>query len=340
MGGHALKGIPLSRKSAQHYTYIKETILARLASCGLVAQTPRETPGKDSYGDLDILYVADGRDMREFVVACFQPDEICHNGPYISFNTSVAGAQHSDFQIDLIRCTRDNFEMSAFYFSYGDFGGIMGRIANAYGLKFGSEGLWICFDSLNPHEVNVKVSPDKLELTKSPQTICEFFGGDYEKWLEGFQSINAIFEWITSLSVFNPMIFTVLNYKHRQRVADRPMYKAFLCDYLKIKTDNIEPASEHIGEILESQRLKAIKYFQAETKLIGLQRQRTVIIDRNKRFNAQLFMSHGLAGKELGESIVKFKQHIETSTEASFISWVDSASDDDIVQTVNSFVHM
>ncbi len=139
MGGHALK-LKTNRKSPEEYRCIKDLVLRILHENDIVASVPREVPGKTSYGDLDVLYVSKVPNIQDLILKMFRPEEIHTNGPYISFNSTILG--HSDFQIDMIRCTPENYEMSKFYLSYGDLGGILGRICNAYGLKFGSDGLW------------------------------------------------------------------------------------------------------------------------------------------------------------------------------------------------------
>jgi len=89
-----------------------------------------------------------------------------------------------------------------FFFSYGDFGSIIGRIANYYGLKFGHEGLWLnmmkstveCI--LNSSKNNdfdnfdIRQIVARIDLTSNPIKICDFLSYDYDRWLIGFDSVR------------------------------------------------------------------------------------------------------------------------------------------------------
>jgi len=144
--------------------------------------------------------------------------------------------------------------MSRFYFSYGDLGGILGRIAQYIGLKFGSIGLWICpksetiskFLNLEQNFYFKKNLLNKLKsndfelssitnaqytdiiLTAKPNVICEYLDFDLTIWTNGFNSKEKILEWICRSKYFNSDIFRVMSYEHRHKANKRLMYQEFI----------------------------------------------------------------------------------------------------------------
>lgn len=140
--------------------------------------------------------------------------------------------------------------MSIFYFSHGDLGGILGRIAQHIGLKFGFQGLQVCPKSetirkfldlgqngelkknlfeklaLNNLEMSSITNAQYTDiiLTTNPKVICEYFDLDWTVWTNDFSSKDKIFEWNCGSKYFNLDIFRAMSYEHRHRANKRPMY--------------------------------------------------------------------------------------------------------------------
>jgi hypothetical protein len=186
---------------------------------------PIELSEKESFGDLDVLY-NQNINMKEIIIKLFDPQEIVVNGDVISFN-------YGDFQIDMIKCKY--LEFAKFYFSYGDFGGIIGRIMNHYGFKFGHEGFWLNVYLEKNQLVDETHSYGKIILTTCPTDFCKFVGLDYTTFFS-LTSTSKIFEYIKSSKYFNPLIFETLNYDHNKRSKKRPMYISFL-NYINVTTE-------------------------------------------------------------------------------------------------------
>ena len=135
MGGNALQRVKTYRKPLVEYNQIKTELLKKLADNGIKAEVVIEFPGKLDFGDIDILVDnCHNVDIREI----FNPNEIVRNGDVISFDYCLSGSTEL-IQVDFIKIP--NIDMAQFYFVYGDIGGILGRITNSIGLKFGHLGL-------------------------------------------------------------------------------------------------------------------------------------------------------------------------------------------------------
>jgi len=326
MGGNALKNVNTVRLNNQEYFHLKNQImealtLKKINVCGML-----ETPSKETFGDLDLLYCSTSEiNMQEVVKDLFAPKEIVTNGDVISFD-------YTNFQVDLIKCKNDQqMKMAHFYYSYGDFGAILGRITNFYGIKFGHCGLFInLFQNtiLNTTSSTNECLPYKINLSQEPKKICEFLHLDYEVYSKGFESTRDIFELICSSSFFKKEMFSELNRAYKKREKVRPMFQEFL-DYLQLEND-------HSVVPIQNLQLQAINFFdkQEELKTIKLKLERETII--KSKFNASMFMKFGLTGKKLGEAIGVFKKQIEEKYKKDFNEFVYDSSKDIIQKEIGS----
>lgn len=290
MGGKALKHSALVRKPAAAYEQLKTYVVGCFATANLPVRVPLEVPGKLDFGDLDLLlHKTDTLAALAFITATFAPTEIVHNGPFTSFNISQP-TEYDHFQIDLI--FTDTVEMSYFYLSYGDVGGILGRLANAYGIKIGMAGMWCFCNPLDLHTRDVTQMLASLPLSSCPRAITTFLGGDYTAWERGFATENAIFMWLAAFRRLSPGLFQVLNHTHRVRQQQRPMYGRFL-EFLGVTT--VECATTHVGECVENLQPLAIDFFHKEADLLALQDAARQQKQRHAKFNGSLFHGEGAA---------------------------------------------
>jgi hypothetical protein len=85
-----------------------------LRVCGIT-----EMPGKQEFGDLDLLYVCEPGiglvDVKRLVENAFSPQDIVTTAHVTSFD-------YERFQLDMIKCDENSYEMSNFCLSYGDRG--------------------------------------------------------------------------------------------------------------------------------------------------------------------------------------------------------------------------
>lgn len=196
MGGNALKNVKTIRIDPINYHRIKTIIIDQLKSLGYIVSEIREVPGKESYGDMDLLWWHDPKvpsNIRKDVINIFKPNEIVTNGEVMSWD-------YENFQIDLIKCSSlQQMEFAKFYFSYGDLGAILGRFCNYHGVKIGHRGFWIdVYESTIYSEKQFDPTRNigEVLLTIEPDKACEFLGLDYNVWSNGFGNLTEIFDWI------------------------------------------------------------------------------------------------------------------------------------------------
>jgi hypothetical protein len=365
MGGNAIKKNGSSicgRLSRSSYERVKSYVLSILKpnfTCEIVL----ELPGKDSYGDIDILCVANQpTNVRDFITKTFEITDASHivkNGYVASFafecvKLDIMETQY--FQIDLINVgTVEHMEMARFYFSYGDVGSIIGRISNYHGMKFGDEGLWCDVYTTTAYpdkEFDVRNGVGKIMLTNNPKMICDYFGYDYNFWkneipkLSTKEETKVIFDWLKSTRFFDPKMFMFLNSDHRARQELRPFYRNFL-EYVGVtevgKADGNDSKEGETGGKERNRQLEAIRYFGKEKDLEKLIKDIEIRKQRQEKFSGSQIIMYfkdlrniEIKDKEVGEKIVNFKTFCLNKTKLQtweiFLDTVDK-------DTVDAFMH-
>jgi hypothetical protein len=345
MGGNALKTVQTIRKSPADYEKIKDYVLRvlceKLADKGIQWSVPYEAPGKDSYGDLDVLLTRQTDvDIREWILATFKPDELVSNGGVYSFN--IPGCEHElgvasdfkcecqhgqsaftlarDFQIDFITTPAENVAVHHFFLSWGDCGMLVGQIAHAAGLRMGQQGL---FTSISDRP---GMSED-LILSKDPRQICEFLGLDFDRWYNRFETETDIFAWLCGSPFMQKIKFD------RSRRC-REMYLRF-GEYVKTQramdSSAVEPSDMPDVPSLDA----VVTYFGKQAEFAEIQKKQADAVKRSEKFGAHLFSALGdLPGKQLGQIIARFKQTIP----GDFKAWVLATDEDAIHVAVTEFL--
>ncbi len=318
MGGNAIKKVSISRMGPSEYNQVKQLIIDTFGSV-IQIDFAFDKPNKESYGDLDVLYIHP--ETTSFVlvdklIRLFNPVEIVTNGLVTSW--AYEYSQDKYFQIDMVKCV--NIPMCKFYYSYGDLGNIIGRMTKYHGLKFGHEGLGVSFPNL-----------DSLMLSSEPKIICGYLGLDWDHWIRGFDSEEEIFKWITkSTRLFDPNIFLASeesNYTHRHKTQTRPMYGNWIRWLQTNKFEGINVPKQDLS-------IEALSHFgktDEYNELVELKAKKEML---KKKINGSKLIKLGIEGKEIAQSIDKFKTWVENTYSVSFDSWVEITDEDIIDQNI------
>lgn len=302
MGGKALKqiGIETERKSTSDLYRIYSEIKKYLGD--LETHLVLFYKNKETHGDLDILIKIDRTniDLRDIV-----KNEI--KAPFFS-NGSVLSFEYDNFQVDFIPVRESNWNVSKCFFDYDPSGNLMGKVAHKFGLKYGFEGL------VYPYRTETSHVFADISISKDNYKIFEFLGYSYETFLQGFNSVEEIFDFIIGGKYFNDKIFDYENLNHidKKRNRKRATYNQFL-EYLKTVgiTNNFsfnEDKSSYINDINsffpESDFLTQLNKFKEKEKTFQQIRS---------KFNGELIMSWypELKGKELGNVMTNFKEQFQ-----------------------------
>jgi hypothetical protein len=312
MGGKALNkyGVFTERKDTSEFLRLGKSIqdtvtygFLNLYSLSIDTAVVTCYHTKPNHGDLDLLVkitpdIANKNiNFRNFIELMFLPQAIHNNGGVFSFD-------YQNFQVDFIPIREEKWEIAQTYYSYDPLGNIMGKTFHKFGLSYGWDGLFYKFRNFHG-----SISENIL-LTTDPRRIFDFGGYDYDRYLQGFETLEEIFNFAINSDNFDTEMFQMENLKSidKKRNRKRGSYRLFL-NYLKDNNINVRKNFEED----KSKYITPIDFFFPEIKLKEKLSELQRIDTQNKiisqKFNGDIVMSWlpNLQGKELGAAISKFK---------------------------------
>ena len=330
IGGLALKTTFTRRYDREEFDAISVELIDILKNDFSRVTMPLFYKNKKSFGDADILVSMEGfnRDMRKYITDKFSPNEIFHNGNCWSFD-------YKELQIDLITVSAEDFDTNNNYLNFNDLGNFIGRIAQGFGLKYGQQGLW--------YEHYFKGSNiARIPISKNYEDIFRFLGLSYERYLEGFDELEDIFEYIATCKFFNWKRFQIkeLNKINRDRNLKRKSYMSFL-EWM----DQNVADDEHLYQFDKTQEeynkmiAEAFPYANLELEIRRVEYEYCKSLFIKSKFNGGMVMrEYGLEGKTLGEAMIGFKSFVENNSRKSYDDFIIDNSIDDIHSVFRLFL--
>lgn len=219
---------------------------------------------KQDFGDIDFLSTID-RQIFEKLVEKTENINIVAKAEQFSYaiEFKLASDELVFVQVDYIKSNLEDFDFSKNFFAFNDLGNLIGRIAAQAGFSFGFDGLKrkIYVDNrgdiindlysneisvtslvenarLFKNELNRAILKTSIIVTKDFDNALKFLGFDVERFKQGFNNMNEVFEFVVSSTFFNKDAFLFENRNHKARVRDkkRSNYLAAL-EYFKNKKD-------------------------------------------------------------------------------------------------------
>jgi len=319
MGGRALLrfGIESKRISSDEYRSLSKEIKNILNETKHnIIPSHRD---KETFGDMDIVYTGVPF-TKESILELFPKTKA------LSKNGNVLSLEYKDFQIDLIYSSREYFESSLNYASFPDLGNLIGRIFHKIGAKYGHRGL----DLIIRLDENQHVLSE-INLTKSIDEILPLIGLSVEKFKNGFDSLEDIFQYVASSSFFDPDIYLFHNRNHKSKIRDkkRMAYNRFL-EWIKSQNP---PAHYHFPEKSERGGYNIREPFYSEiivpafpwieefvAKMITSFELRQEL---KKIYNGKIVSEMtGLSGKELGVFMKKYGLNNSIWSDEEISYWI------------------
>lgn len=314
MGGTAFgfEGKRLNRE--QFFGLWKETIepgLTQLVKEGVIKEYYLLQAFKDKtdFGDMDVLIK--GTLTPAVVMDIFGVELTKANGKVVSF-------MYDGFQIDLIRISKETYwESAVAYYSHGDLGMLVGKIARFLGMRWGWKGLTY------PVYNNVVTRERKLgeiEITHDPKKAFEFLGFDSTRIFEQFNTATEMYEYVIRSRYFTRQPFLPENLNARQRIRDarRPSYQDFL-KYLERLPELPEIPRPTDAETLR----RADKFFEQDfsAQVLELLQNDQVLQVAKRKFSGHTVMEmYGMEGRQLGRAMSIWNDHFSNGLEqARFI---------------------
>lgn len=334
MGGRALKNTFTRRYERAEFQELSKELVDTLNKVFRRVTIPLYYKNKETFGDIDILVSTDistaykdNFDMRKFIDLTFKPNEIFHNGTCWSFD-------YKEIQVDIITCEPEHFDSNAMYLSYNDLGNFIGRLAHGFGLKYGQEGLWL------EHQFKGK-NIGTISVSKDYPKIFEFLGLSFERYEQGFNELEEIFEFIAESPYFNWKKYQMeeLNKINRDRNKKRASYTSFLTWIAEnvadenheykfekdstayfIKIDDYFPEANLITEVRRLEYLECRKLY-VQSKFNG----------------GDVMRRYGFEGKKLGDVLTGFNRYISNEY-ASYNDYIIHTDTSDIYKDFEDYL--
>jgi hypothetical protein len=225
------------RMKVREFNGYRKTVEDILRFYDIEFKIPLYYRSKQDFGDLDVLVKTTTtiEDLKNIFKTCE-----CHYEPksetIISFN-------FRNFQIDFIRVNPDDFDISFEYYSYNDLGNLIGQLAKANYLKYGFDGL-----RYDHYFKNQKIGT--IPISKNIDKILLFLDLSPAVYHQGFDSMEEVFDYVTTSKFFNPYVYELepygyskagvalyrLNKMNRERNSKRKTYQEWLEYIKKFKT--------------------------------------------------------------------------------------------------------
>lgn len=328
MGGNALKSVTTRRyNAAEYYTLMDELVPIIRELFDTVAMPIQAVRSKESFGDADILVLGNkpDKEILESKLISIGATEMYHNANVTSFD-------YKELQIDLIFTSEENWTTSAVFFSYNDMGNLMGKLAHKFGLKYGHQGLTFQYRVDNDKTIG------EFVVSKDPQKIFHFFGLSWNRYCEGFETIEDVFNFVITSPYFTKSTFYMENLNHidRKRNRKRPNYNKFIS--FVNRTDEYSHLAPIADNTVEWNKDKTTYYdmidaafpechFYRNLHHFRLNEDRIKLV--RSKFNGQLVMEkyENLKGNQLGAILNAFKLYISNKYQMEFSDAVYASSD-------------
>jgi hypothetical protein len=300
MGGLALAHCTRRFEAGEYYEVADQAlqILERLYPCAKV-RVIKAYRDKPSFGDLDIL-------IESEYLQPFWIDRVSEafNSKDSTKNGNVLSIEFREMQVDIIATKSDEFESSYQYFNYNDLGNLVGRVAHSMGLKLGHDGLTYKFMGAERYVFK------EIKLLDDWEDVLPVLGYDWNRYKQGFDTLEDLFEFVVSSPFFNKAIYALENRNHAARTRDskRKTYMEFLTwleDYEETDiqlgakyADRLDYIGNKVPSFWEQYDATVAEFEQAQ--------------EYKKRFNGELVSQWtGLEKQELGKFMAWLKGYKE-----------------------------
>lgn len=306
MGGKALKMIYTRRYNREEFYVLYDELKPKLElAFNTIADLVISYRSKSTFGDMDILLLNSGNmlmpdEINKILIEQFSASQISRNSTVYSFD-------YKQLQIDLIFTPTSNWETSKTFFSYNDLGNLLGKTYHKLGLSFGFSGLRFIY------RTNEDRILEEFIITKDFRKTLEFIGLSYERYLEGFETMIDVYDYVISSKYFEPTPFHLenLDQKNRKRNAKRANYAAFI-EYIEelFGKDDKDRSKKYRYDKNKSKYYPVIhEYFKDDIDFLGELNRLDLKEERRKiiasKYNGNIIMHYipELSGSNLGSFI-------------------------------------
>ena len=244
------------------YTQVLNHMHAILKKHYNLVGSPIEAPGKQTYGDVDVL-VFDPKPASPLHGISFPPDlgrkiavllgarqHLKEKGnPTMNFLVAWPGEDVKYIQIDVKVCDSEKMlQWELFHGAHGDLWNILGSTIRSFGLTVNNLGMYLRIPEIELADRKKSM----VFLTDDHGRILDFLGVDKEKWWREFGSREEMFEYAAGCRMFwikdgddaggqegGQAGRKKLKHNDRARMAKRPVFREWMDDFIpKCRAEN------------------------------------------------------------------------------------------------------
>lgn len=340
MGGNALKSTFTRRYEKKEFFVLWEELKEKLKSAfDTDVELVVSLNNKEDFGDMDILVLNYGQIPRPEEIKKILEDEF--NANEVFRNSTIYSFDYKELQVDLIFTPTRNWETSQIFFAYNDLGNLMGKIFHKLGLSYGFEGLKYIY------RINDSRILEEFVVSKDMPKIFSFIGLSWERFQEGFDEVEDIFEYVISSPYFEPSSFYLenLDQKNRKRNKKRKNYALFV-QYIEEKfgkDDKDRSKRYHYDPDKEKYWPMIHEHFKDDIDFLGklekLNKKEEYRLNVAAKYNGRIIMEliPELSGAELGRFIKDHRIYIPTEVYCSLDDVVYMNTAEDVKEMILKF---
>lgn len=226
MGGNALKethGLESKRMNLIQYNDLKENVSKFLDNMNVNYRHVNSYHNKSDFGDLDVVVSRENNAVdliRNYLRIGGLPMTDEFREPQ---NVDIVSTLVDEHQVDFIFVNPEQLESASTYYSYNDIWNLLGKVIKTHDYKLGWQGLLYTYRNGNHFK-------EDIVLTHDLMAALEVMGLSVERYKQGFDTYEDMFDFVISCKAFDASKFAFENLNHRNRVRDkkRKTYNLFL----------------------------------------------------------------------------------------------------------------
>jgi len=167
----------------------------------------------------------------------------------------------------------------------------------------------------NTTEFPYDANHGKIRLTDDISTICTFLNLNYDQWLDGFNNLTELYEWIVQCKYYSFKVFEPIINDDKKRATLRSFYTGFI-NYI----------TEHHAYGDKSSKLHAcdaLNYFNMSDQVFVKIEKVRLYARRSAKFNGKYLFNKGLRNKDIGKCL-KYIERCVIEKYQDYNEWLDN----------------
>jgi hypothetical protein len=194
-----------------------------------MVETLPEAPSKTDFGDVDFLVAGPRPDANVDAISKALKAVMHTNTCFPASFAVPLGVDGAYAQIDVCTCAPELLQWQMWLGGYGDLAIILGSLHRSLGLTISHSGLYVRVEEMEKSSRKGSL----LYLDSNPAKVMEFLGLDIERYNQGFETTQEIFEWCSAGRFYaRPQVREDFTDHDRKKAKTRTMFARFYSEWV------------------------------------------------------------------------------------------------------------